>query len=365
MALVVQMERMRVQEAMAARDSVVYRLENAYISVRQKTEAIDRLERELDEMKRAVTPPNSLSVSAPVAGDECTRGALDEGNPQTCLDRGQLPHHTNLASPGTLIKGMHFHETILRAPTGTFPSVEGPEKCIAARQAILAALPLPPDIPDDALRPIVIPPPNTLHEFLGNASGLTTYWCPDREEHGYFLAPVFKCSTNPRVVTAHQWTAVDVIGRMNKPTECFYNKDGKWYYAGVYIAFRMEDLTAQEWDALSTETSQTLMKETIVGRKNISPQNIYETGQLYAVGALKIACVGLRCVGFSSEMYHAVLEQAGNCARTGKWRTGVRTPSWTVLGDGLELPLFEDRKSPFGTTQDDTENGGNRDGLFV
>jgi len=32
------------------------------------------------------------------------------------------------------------------------------------------------------------------------------------------LAPVFKCSTNPRVATAHRWTAVDVIAGMNKPT---------------------------------------------------------------------------------------------------------------------------------------------------
>jgi hypothetical protein len=35
--------------------------------------------------------------------------------------------------------------------------------------------------------------------------------------------------------------------------ECFYNKDGKWYYAGTYKAFRMDDLTTQEWEALSTE----------------------------------------------------------------------------------------------------------------
>jgi hypothetical protein len=47
---------------------------------------------------------------------------------------------------------------------------------------------------------------------------LTTYWCPEREEHGYMLTPVFKCSTNPRVTTAHRWTAVDVIGTMDRPT---------------------------------------------------------------------------------------------------------------------------------------------------
>lgn len=36
-------------------------------------------------------------------------------------------------------------------------------------------------------------------------------------------------------------------------SECFYNKDGKWYYAGTYKAFRMDDLTVQEWESLSTE----------------------------------------------------------------------------------------------------------------
>jgi hypothetical protein len=31
-------------------------------------------------------------------------------------------------------------------------------------------------------------------------------------------APMFKCNTNPRAVTAHRWNTVDVIGRMAKPT---------------------------------------------------------------------------------------------------------------------------------------------------
>ncbi|KAG1894468.1 uncharacterized protein F5891DRAFT_922114, partial [Suillus fuscotomentosus] len=193
------------------------------------------------------------------------------------------------------------------------PLGDGPERLILARQAFLAMLPLPADIPDDALNPIVIPQPYILHEFLGNTSGVsalyistlsnyrvlgqpTTYWCPEREEHGYLLTPIFKCSANPRVTTAHRWTVADVIGTMDRPTECFYNKDGKWYYVGIYKAFRMDDLTTEEWEALSIE--------------NLSPQNLYETGQLYAVGALRVACIGLQCAGFSSAMYRAVLEQA-------------------------------------------------------
>ena len=103
---------------------------------------------------------------------------------------------------------------------------------------------------------------------------LTTSWCPQREEHGYLLTPVFKCNTNPRVTTAHRWSAVDVMVRLNKPTgkqtpvrsssisdvgnvwaECFYNKDGNWYYAGIYKAFRLENLNTKEWEALSNEVA--------------------------------------------------------------------------------------------------------------
>lgn len=47
---------------------------------------------------------------------------------------------------------------------------------------------------------------------------LTTNWCPEREEHGYFLTPLFKCNTNPRVITAHRWTMVDVLSKLNNPT---------------------------------------------------------------------------------------------------------------------------------------------------
>lgn len=47
---------------------------------------------------------------------------------------------------------------------------------------------------------------------------LTTNWCPEREEHGYFLTPLFKCNTNPRVATAHRWAVVDVIARLDRPT---------------------------------------------------------------------------------------------------------------------------------------------------
>lgn len=47
---------------------------------------------------------------------------------------------------------------------------------------------------------------------------LTTAWCPEKEEHGYFLAPAFKCVTSLRTATAHNWNVVDSITTMTKPT---------------------------------------------------------------------------------------------------------------------------------------------------
>jgi hypothetical protein len=44
-----------------------------------------------------------------------------------------------------------------------------------ARYAVLAAIPLPVNVPGDELKPIVIPAPFTLHEFLGNASGVSRF----------------------------------------------------------------------------------------------------------------------------------------------------------------------------------------------
>lgn len=35
--------------------------------------------------------------------------------------------------------------------------------------------------------------------------------------------------------------------------ECFYNRDGKWYYAGTYTALRLADLTTKEFEQLSNE----------------------------------------------------------------------------------------------------------------
>lgn len=82
------------------------------------------------------------------------------------------------------------------------------------------------------------------------------------------------------------------------------------------------------------QTAQAIVKDTISSRKNTSPQNVYEVTQLYAAGALKVACVGLQCVGFNNAMYKALLEQASKFALS-KWKAiSPAPPAVTGLGTG-------------------------------
>ncbi|KAH8824436.1 hypothetical protein DL96DRAFT_208179 [Flagelloscypha sp. PMI_526] len=206
-----------------------------------------------------------------------------------------------------------------------FDDHDDPHATINARHALLAEMPLPEEAPEEALTPIMLPSSISFSDFIHGVensnlrlklsnyrilSQSTTNWCPQREEHGYFLAPVFKCSTNPRVNTAHRWNLVDVMAKLHQPIECFHNNDGKWYYAGTYQALRLDDLTRAEWDTLSPESSSAIIKETLNSRKNTSPQNVYEISQLYGCGALRVACVALQCVGFNQKLYEGVLDQA-------------------------------------------------------
>ncbi|KAF7353891.1 hypothetical protein MVEN_01075000 [Mycena venus] len=390
MALEVEVERARAIEALSARDAAIHRLSEAYVSLRQKMAIIERLQ-------KAQAQPSSNPVNEQVVALEMTIKTLRQelaslstsnapvkpADPPPSYNENGIDHLNSGRNP-QLIRPASDLRVPLRIPRETPPPTRSsplsagpdnnnnarvvldgngldyqvvyiapkssePEDIIKARNAMLAVIPLPADPPDDTLKPIVIPPPFTLHEFLANATGslrnalsnyrvlqeLTTSWCPEREEHGYLLTPLFKCSTNPRVATAHRWNMVDVMARMSKPTECFYNKDGNWYYAGVYKAFRLEDLTTKEWDALSAETTQALVKDTMAGRKNTSPQNVYETTQLYAAGALKVACIGLQCVGFNKAVYHAVLEQAAKCASATAMANNAKFKGTPPPGTGL------------------------------
>ncbi|KAF7308821.1 hypothetical protein MKEN_01081900 [Mycena kentingensis (nom. inval.)] len=375
LTLEVEIARAREHEALAARDAAIERLNEACTSIRQKAALLERLqnakpdtaneqvimlEATVKTLRKEIDALRCASHSQTGFPPKLTRSA--SAAPQL-----SVPSRDPLSRPATAsLNSKHssasFEQNSLIVYTARETHDAEPEDIEKARNAMLATLPLPLQPPDEMLKPIILPPASTLHEFLANASGplrnvlsnyrilqeLTTSWCPEREEHGYMLAPLFKCSTNPRVPTAHRWSLVDIMAYLSKPTECFYSKDGKLYYAGVYQGFRLADLTVKEWEALSTETTQALVKETIAGRKNTSPQNFYETAQLYAAGALKVACVGLQCVGFNKVVYHEVLEQAARYSAVASVRKaglGVAGSAWNAaagdVADGMACLRLE------------------------
>ncbi|KAI6111197.1 hypothetical protein F5141DRAFT_772367 [Pisolithus sp. B1] len=73
-ALAVQLERLRVTEALVACNNAVVRLKDACTSLRQKSAIISRLERELEILRQSSTP-SSMNPSAQQeiqCGDSCT-----------------------------------------------------------------------------------------------------------------------------------------------------------------------------------------------------------------------------------------------------------------------------------------------------
>ena len=117
----------------------------------------------------------------------------------------------------------------------------------------------------------------------------------------------------------------------------------------VYLisARRNGTLWTLMWAALSivlfsdadvfSKTSTMLIKDTLAGRKNTSPANQYEIGQLYSAGALKIACVGLQCVGFNVSLYRTIMEQATKCQQNGRWKSywGAPGSDYSGLDNGF------------------------------
>lgn len=45
-----------------------------------------------------------------------------------------------------------------------------------------------------------------------------------------------------------------------------------------------------------------------------------------------MACIGLQCIGFNNALYRVLLDQAGRCAVSGRWRgsPGIGAGSWNT-----------------------------------
>ncbi|PPQ80183.1 hypothetical protein CVT24_006590 [Panaeolus cyanescens] len=380
MALEIQIEKFKVMEISNAREAAVQRLAEAYTSIRLKNEVIENLQSKLigkaggdgsvitagGTESQTVIPDGDLHlcktsiVNADVDGMKAHIVNLETTIEDLRLSLRQMPpatlqplHSPALCSdspfglsmrmlndpPPRYELGLHkvscndcsvqtdpleiyptenskqdqtlVMRAILAGLTDYVPPViDDPAELVRAREELLAAIPLPDNPPDPTLSAIVIPPPFSLHEFLNTAPG--------------DVSPF---------------------------TECFYNKDGVWYYAGSYRAFKLDCLSTTEWAQLpnevylyhdacwvkvltnSSQTISAIVKETIAARKNSSPQNTYETTQLYAAGALKVACVGLQCVGFNQEVYKSMIEHSIKFGES-KWKTMI-PPS---LGTPSSIP---------------------------
>ncbi|KAL1742206.1 hypothetical protein HDZ31DRAFT_75657 [Schizophyllum fasciatum] len=383
LALEVQVERARTQEALRARDAVISRLSDAFTRLQDKTAEADRLQDTLTRILPS-SPTQSSEITSKIAAErqqlvdmqttiqslrdeiQKLRQAAEEQEKTRLLEKpppkyeARLPlappapplrrHSGSVLSSGsvtsTLLGGGDDGKTDSKVTPQAFSNFEEPQAIISARNKILSSLELPPEAPEDSLHPILLPNNMTLHDFVNTLPLAvrtmladyrvlyepTTAWCPEREEHGYLLAPVYKCSTSPRTVTVHRWTQTDPLARLNKPTEFFFHKDGSWYYAGTYSCFRFPDLSVKEWSELSDEATQAIAKETLAARKNTSPQHFFEVKELYAVGALRVACVGLQCIGYNKQMHRALLDQVKVC-RAGRWSRPA-----TAMGGASSMP---------------------------
>jgi hypothetical protein len=126
---------------------------------------------------------------------------------------------------------------------------------------------------------------------------------------------------------------------------------------------RSFSLSIEHQPAHYRQTTQALIKETLTGRKNVSPQTVYETTQLYLAGALKIACVGLQCVGFNDLLYRTILEQATKCIQTGRWRSPFGFDPCLNSDAGLTPRLFSLPGTPVHRPCD-VDNSNNLAGEF-
>ncbi|KAF8528183.1 hypothetical protein BU17DRAFT_81421 [Hysterangium stoloniferum] len=244
----------QLQTLIMDRCSLVTHLSEYMLLYKGLNECNSRLEAKLNDLekKTACTPAKKND------GQQVTRKGYETEALQNC-DTQQ-----NQLIQGIIgLKVNHAHETLEYKP-----KYSSPEEIMKTRLNILAQLPVPEGLPSDDLKPLKIPAGITLKEFLEDKafdplrqalSGycvfteLTAMWCPDQEEHGFYLTPLYKCETSSRSNVIHRWGEVEVKVRMAQPTECFYKRQSDWYYAGTYKAFRLPDLTPEEYAELSQE----------------------------------------------------------------------------------------------------------------
>ncbi|KZV90814.1 hypothetical protein EXIGLDRAFT_694276 [Exidia glandulosa HHB12029] len=209
----------------------------------------------------------------------------------------------------------------------------------ADRVAVLSRLPVPRNIPRADPPPLQLPTRHTFAEIFGHSNGnrmtqislsghhvlhdATTVW-PHGESnvHGWLFTPVFRCFSL-QVAGTFKWVEMDVTGQLEKPTECFFSmkwQDGNWYYAGIYKGFRMREVSPEEWKEFPAERKNAIIAETLRERRAVAPQLQLDVRQMYELGILRVACIGLQCTGYNQRLCETVYRHAEKCRRTGQWK---------------------------------------------
>ncbi|KAJ8508184.1 hypothetical protein ONZ45_g9531 [Pleurotus djamor] len=384
LAIEVQVERAKAVEALAARDNLVYRLADAYTLLAKKNTAMEASTRgcvlpladatNTSHANTPTTPSTNLEVERKnftdqfVAQQALLKQLQDEikvtKSGQKLLDLppryeenmspsilhdaesspsvracSESPALRNFLSPPPLSRSTSHSSMPLSDianndnddsdPITALPKTDNAAERIRARNAILAALPLPLNSPPDDLQPIMIPAPFTLQEFINSGS------------NGYHLFTLVTLLIfNAASPTTVNYTSSRPLGAMNKKnTDTFSPPSSSvvqilgWSQptAGTPLTFYTR--------CPSRQTTSAIVKDTILARRNSSPQNVYEVAQLYACGALKVACVGLQCVGFNTTVFHALVDHANKYAQAALSAKRVPSAPCSRTSTPLHSPL--------------------------
>ena len=188
----------RLADALGVRDLLASRLITACASIQQKALAIEQLETEKTALRRSVAAlitkkdeleeklatdlqkaTKALAVRSPGPEAFEQSSGSDDVRYNRYFDEGMFPD-LSIKSTGRVgtSTGTSTPQMILDSPGPTLPTSEShsvfktandPEERLKARYELLASLPLPEGVPDDELKPFVLPASMTIKEFILSA----------------------------------------------------------------------------------------------------------------------------------------------------------------------------------------------------
>jgi hypothetical protein len=168
----------RLADALGVRDLLASRLTTACVSIQQKTIVIEQLETEKTALRQTVaalaTKKEELEEKLATDLHKATK-ALAIGSPGREAFEQSSRCDDSRAGTGT---GTSTPQMILDSPGPALPTSEShsvfkttndPEQRLKARYELLASLPLPEAVPEDELKPFVLPGSMTIKEFILSA----------------------------------------------------------------------------------------------------------------------------------------------------------------------------------------------------